>query len=375
VVNVGVTVAAAGGVTLPDVDGVPVDFLLPSATPVAGVPMPGTVAVSSRRRSLPGVLRARSRAAQRSSVGARLGAHAAHLAGRLDLLGDAHHLTRAQADTGVTLAHEASAAVEAQARRLDDMAGQVRQLQRQAAIDAVTAWVRAADVPESLLVSVILPTRDRAALVPRAIATVLAQSYTHWELVVVDDGSVDETPSVLARPEYASDPRIHVHRTEGVTLPCARNLALDAAVGDVVVYLDDDNMFDPLWFKAVVWAFEQRPDVDVLYAARVIDDIHRVERVGSGAMPVVHFEPYDRARLEQNNIADMGVIAHRAKLPEARFDPRLTTHADWDLFARLTVDRPPLELPVIALYYVSDSPNRLSDGELADLELVREKFR
>ena len=228
-------------------------------------------------------------------------------------------------------------------------------------------------MPESLLVSVVLPTRDRSGYLPGAIASVQAQSYGNWELIVVDDGSTDDTPSVLAR--YADDPRIQVHRTDGVTLPCARNLALEAAAGDVVVYLDDDNTFDPMWFKAVVWAFEQRPDVDVLYAARVIDDIHRVERVGVGALPTVHFEPYDRALLERNNIADMGVIAHRAKLPEAYFDTRLTTHADWDLFARLTVDQPPLELPVVALYYVSDSPNRLSDGDLVDLELVRAKFR
>ena len=382
VVDVGVTLAAALGTALPDVDGRPVDFLLPSTTPVAGVALPTSagsgsgsgagvgvgVARGSSRRRLPGVLSDRS--TRRSSVGQRLSAHAMHLAGRLDMLGDAHHMTRAQADTAVTLAEQAIGALEQQGRRLDLVAQQV---ERMAAVNAVTAWIRAVDVPESLLVSVVLPTRDRAALVPRAIASVQAQTYGNWELIVVDDGSTDDTPAVLA--PYLDDPRIQVHRTEGVTLPCARNLALEAAAGDVVVYLDDDNTFDPLWFKAVVWAFGQRPDVDVLYAARVIDDIHRVERIGAGALPTVHFEPYDRARLERNNIADMGVIAHRAKLPEAHFDTRLTTHADWDLFARLTVDRPPLELPVVALYYVSDSPNRLSDGDLVDLELVRAKFR
>jgi len=372
VVDVGVTVAAACGVTLSGVDGRPIDFLLPSSTasPASPAsPAPAGVAPATDGSSRPATGRGGRRSRAKGVLTDRLTARVSHLAGRLDLLGDAHHMTRAQADAAVVMAERAVRWIDSHEKRLLGVAERVEQL---SAIKAVTSWIEAVDVPESLLVSVVLPTRDRSAFVPRAIASVLAQTYTRWELLVVDDGSVDDTPSVLAG--YASDERIRVLRTEGVTLPSARNVALEAATGDVFGYLDDDNTFDPGWFKAVVWAFEQRPDVDVLYAARVIDDVSRVERIGAGAMPSIHFEPYDRARLEQNNIADMGVIAHRAKLPEAHFDPRLETHADWDIFARLTAEKPPLQLPVIALYYASDTPNRLSDGPLSDLDLVRSKF-
>jgi len=76
-----------------------------------------------------------------------------------------------------------------------------------------------------------------------------------------------------------------------------------------------------------------------------------------------------------NNIADIGCIAHRAGLPEARFDESLREMGDWDLFLRLTRDAPPLALPAIACYYTTDAPNRLSSGPTfqADLAAVRSK--
>jgi hypothetical protein len=78
-----------------------------------------------------------------------------------------------------------------------------------------------------------------------------------------------------------------------------------------------------------------------------------------------------------NNIADMGCIAHRAGLAAAHFDETLRERGDWDLFLRLTRDRPPLALPAIACYYTTDAPNRLTNGSTfeADLAAVRAKNR
>ena len=64
---------------------------------------------------------------------------------------------------------------------------------------------------------------------------------------------------------------------------------------------------------------------------------------------------------EHENLADMGALAHRAGLPEARFDPALVCSGDWDLLLRLTGDRDPLVLPAIACIYATDAPGRLSD--------------
>lgn len=376
IVHVGVTLAAAVGVPMEDVDGRPIAGLLPGPPAERGAPdaargaggaRPGATALKATAQRTVRLARraldATGRSARRT-VDARLAAHANSLAGRLDLLGDAHHGTRALADVTASQVRDTAA-------RTGELASRVAWLERQTAIQVVTGWVAAADVPAELLVSIVLPTRNRATLVPRAIASVLAQVYDHWELLVVDDGSTDATAEVLAA---VSDPRVRVLRTEGVGCAAARNLALEVATGDVVAYLDDDNTLDRLWCKAVAWAFGQRPEVDVVYGARMIDDIDRVSRLGSGSQPTVQFERFDRAALERGNIADMGVIAHRNGLPEGRFDPDLDVHADWDLFLRLTERCAPTELAVVACHYTSDAPGRLSDGDLSDMELVRAKL-
>jgi glycosyltransferase involved in cell wall biosynthesis len=246
----------------------------------------------------------------------------------------------------------------------------VDRLEREAAVRTVTAWVRQAHVPPTLLVSIVLPTRNRADHLQRALESVAAQVYERWEVIVADDGSTDHTRDVLGA---WTDPRVKVVTSAGSGAPAARNTALTAATGDVVVYLDDDNTLDPLWCKAVVWAFLQHPDVDVLYGARLMDDIDRIVKVGSGALPTMHFLPFDRTSLEAGNLADIGVIAHRAGLPEAWFDSDLVTHADWDLLLRLTERESPLELPVVACYYTSDAPARLSDLDHDSEHLVRQK--
>jgi hypothetical protein len=304
------------------------------------------------------------------SVEHRITVQGQELNGRVDLLGDAHHLTRLQVDTATAVAQQALHAAYVAQEHSEKTAAATERL---GAITAVTSWIAHVDVPETTLVSVVMPTHNRAPLLARALESVTAQTYGNWQALVVDDGSSDETPSVLAR--YADEPRVVVHRTEGVGSASARNVALEALTGDVVVYLDDDNVFDPQWLKAAVWAFDQRPDVDVLYGARIIDDEDRIRRVGSGALPVLHFDPWDRSTIEDHNIVDLGTIAHRSKLTEARFDPQLSAHDDWDLILRITKDRTPLELPVVALYYTSDAPNRLGDGDLSDQALVRAKLR
>jgi hypothetical protein len=56
----------------------------------------------------------------------------------------------------------------------------------------------------------------------------------------------------------------------------------------------------------------------------------------------------------------MGTMAHRSGLPEARFNEALTHNVDGDLMRRLTADRDPLVVPVVACYYATDAPNRIS---------------
>jgi glycosyltransferase involved in cell wall biosynthesis len=225
-------------------------------------------------------------------------------------------------------------------------------------IVSTMSWIAHDEVSDDPLVSVILPTRDRADLLRRAIGSVLAQSYPRWELVVVDDGSEDDTPRFLAS---LTERRVRSLRTEGVGVGAARNRGLEAAAGEIIVYLDDDNVMHPEWLRSVVWGFARSPHAEVVFGARVVDAPVLAGLPTEGLSTPILFERYDRARLEQGNYIDLGVIAHRAGLAEARFDERLTTHGDWDLLLRLTQRSPPVALPVIASFYTTSAPGRLTD--------------
>lgn len=226
-------------------------------------------------------------------------------------------------------------------------------LSNRTAIDAVTRWLRYASLNERPLVSVVMPTKDRPQQLARAIRSVIAQRYENWELLVDDGGHSRDVVDAFG------DPRIVWSKTPGPGETSARNHALELARGELIAYLDDDNIMDPDWLYAIAWAFEQRPDVDVLYGAHVVDDQLRASGESSGALPATYFNQWSRDRLKQANLTDMSALAHRARLPEARFHDEIKVAPDWDLLLRLSADKDPLMLPVIACYYTSDAPHRI----------------
>ncbi|CRK58978.1 Glycosyltransferase [Alloactinosynnema sp. L-07] len=247
------------------------------------------------------------------------------------------------------------------------------ELENAQAVSAFTQWLGQADLVAAPLISIILPTRNRATLVPRAVESVLAQSYPNWELVIVDDASSDNTAEVLAS---FGDPRIRAVTGPGRGVCAARNVGLAVATGEVVTYADDDNVMHPLWLKALAWAFDGHPAVEVAYGGFLIDDIDRVDRRGQGSMPRLMLRDYDRATLLRENLTDIGALAHRAGMPAARFDESLREMGDWDLLCALTTDTDPLVIPVVACYYSTSVPDRLSHGPThdADRAAIRRKY-
>ena len=228
-----------------------------------------------------------------------------------------------------------------------------------ALIEPTTEWVRRAEIDTGPLLSVVTATRNRADLLTRAVDSVRAQVYENWELVIVDDGSTDDTPGRLAE-WTATDPRIVAVAGGGGggNVGAARNAGLAAAQGQFVCYLDDDNIMEPLWLKAVAWSMARNPSTDLFYGARLADR----EPAPDGTpveLPFLQFEAWDRDRLEAGNFIDLGVVAHRRNLPEANFDERLERLGDWDLVLRLTATTEPLPLPVVAMAYTTDAPDRI----------------
>jgi len=115
-------------------------------------------------------------------------------------------------------------------------------------------------VNELPLVSVVIPTYNRAHLIERAVQSVLHQTYPHFELIVVDDGSTDNTADVLAR---ISDPRLHYIRLpHNIGGGGARNVGLQQSHGKYVSFLDSDDEFLPTKLEQQVMFIERESKTD-----------------------------------------------------------------------------------------------------------------
>lgn len=205
------------------------------------------------------------------------------------------------------------------------------------------------------LVSVVMPVRDMAAELPGAIASLLEQRYTQWELLLVDDGSEDDLDQALA--ELGGDERIRRLSQPRLGHAAARNAALQAARGELVAYLDADNRWLPSYLASVV-AYLSASDADCCWASQL------VER-GDGSASIREAR-WDRAEVEARGGVDLNCFAHRRALTEryGGFDTSLRRLVDWELVLRYTAERPPVCLSILGGVYREAGPNSVSRREL-----------
>ena len=111
------------------------------------------------------------------------------------------------------------------------------------------------------LVSIIIPTFNRAYILPKAIDSVLSQTYDNWELIIVDDGSTDNTKSIVA--DY-KNPKIKYVYQENKRQSAARNKGLEIAKGDLIAYIDSDNELHPNYLEVILKKISENPNT--LYA-------------------------------------------------------------------------------------------------------------
>ncbi len=112
-------------------------------------------------------------------------------------------------------------------------------------------------------VSVILPTYNRPALVQEAIASVLAQTWTDFECIVIDDGSTADTARALQ--PLAEAGHIRYTRQENAGLAAARNHGLRLARGALITFLDDDDLYQPEKLAKQVAYFKAHPETQLLH--------------------------------------------------------------------------------------------------------------
>jgi glycosyltransferase involved in cell wall biosynthesis len=220
-------------------------------------------------------------------------------------------------------------------------------------------------------VSAVTPVYNRAAYIAEALDSALAQGFDGLEVVVVDDGSTDGTPGVLAR--YGE--RIRAVRQENAGQSAAWNRCLELARGEYVAFLDSDDAWLPGKLARQVPLLDADPGAALLYAeveymdgaGKPLPDARRAKRTPSGEVL--------RALLSDNFMRTPTVLARKAALLEAGgFRPELSHGNDWDMWLRVATRHRVIRDPVPSARYrlhgaqmVKDR-RRLAEARVAILE-------
>lgn len=183
-------------------------------------------------------------------------------------------------------------------------------------------------------VSVVIPTRNRAHLLPRTLKSALGQQDVDVEVIVVDDGSTDATPDLLHSME---EPRLRVIRhpiSRGVAL--ARNAGIEVASRPWIAFLDDDDIWAPHKLTRQLDAASEAEAGFVYCSAAVLDESFRVRRIDEAPRP----EHVPSLLLAFNAVpgGGSGVMAVTDLVRDVGcFDEELAAVGleDWDLWVRL----------------------------------------
>lgn len=218
------------------------------------------------------------------------------------------------------------------------------------------------------LVSVVIPHYNESRLLGEAIRSVEAQSFTDWEIVVVDDGSTLEHRRAIAP---LAGPRVRIVEQTNQGPAVASQRAMDLARGTYIAFLDHDDLWHPAKLEQDVTALDRHPDLDLVFCGfQWIDDIGEPIAAPHRA-PAERFDA--RALCIDYCIGPTATVTLRASAAHAAgtMNPRLRRYYDFEFFLRVASLRPAnvgASRDVLAYY-------RRHAGQLsADVALMRAEW-
>ena len=223
-------------------------------------------------------------------------------------------------------------------------------------------------------ISVIIPTYNRAHYINEAIDSALAQTYQNVEIVVVDDGSTDETRAVLKG--YEDKIRYFYQDHQGIS--AARNFGIEKSSGQYLAFLDDDDIWFPEMLEVQVAYLEAHPEVGMVHADMlVMDETSDNPRPRKRMLPGPIPSGFILSELIiRNVIMIQTAVVRRSCLDEVGFfDPDNRVSQDYHLWLRIAGKFPITYINRALAIYRIHTTNRRGDGvgprrHLAALEKV-----
>ncbi len=193
--------------------------------------------------------------------------------------------------------------------------------------------------PLQATVSVIIPTYNRSEWVTRAIDTVYAQHYTNIELMIVDDGSTDDTVATL----QAAYPNLTLLTQAHAGVSRARNYGITQATGEWIAFLDSDDAWTPNKLAEQLQALQQQPTYKICHTNEIwyrhgkrVNQMRKHQKYGGWIF---------QQCLSLCRISPSSVLIHRDVFADVGlFDENLPACEDYDLWLRITARYPVLYL-------------------------------
>lgn len=201
--------------------------------------------------------------------------------------------------------------------------------------------VRAGDV------SVVIPTFDRASVLPRAVDSVVAQTHSPAEVIIVDDGSTDGTGELVER-RY---PGVRLLRQENRGVSAARNLGIGASTGEWIALLDSDDEWRPEKLQRQLAALRDCPELQICHTDEIW--IRRGRRVNPRQIHAKHGGWIFEHCLPLCAMSPSSIVIHRSVFEDVGlFDEELPACEDYDLWLRICSRHPVLYVdePLVVKY-------------------------
>jgi GT2 family glycosyltransferase len=198
------------------------------------------------------------------------------------------------------------------------------------------------------LVSVVIPVFNGAATIARTLDSVLRQTLEDFELLVIDDGSTDDTARIVSA---VTDPRVRLLSFENRGLAASRNRGVRHGRGEFVAFIDADDLWAPDKLARQVEAMRRDPAVAVVYSwSDCIDE--RDEFLDSGTRIFAAGRVYEKL-LAGNFMANgsTALVRTSAFASAGLFDEQLAAAEDWDMWLRLAWQFPFACVPEVHVWY------------------------
>lgn len=224
------------------------------------------------------------------------------------------------------------------------------------------------------LVSVLVRTRDRPALLLNAVQSVVQQGYRPLELVIVNDGGSNSAQAIAAVCADAVLPWRWLDN-DGHGRSAAANTALAAATGKYCLFLDDDDWLDPGHIEALVAALLQQSAIQQPPVLAAYSSVRTVDADGTVDETAFNHD-YDALRLRIENYIPIHAVLFARQLVDlgCRFDTALDRFEDWDFWLQASEHTALLHIPVCTANYRIASDSGFGVKTTAALDLLRVAF-